>query len=157
MIDSKSVHIDAKSFWKLAKQCDNKIKPCQKSGNDLNLWYFNVFDFSKIDYKALESLTSRLKKFANVITTDGYAVSFVFKKTVSIQDEPRREPKAPKDFADIFDDADIWVVDPGISTYLLQLTLQSMDISEQQIWKNTIICVVTILLQENEKDTKSVI
>ncbi|PHZ16467.1 uncharacterized protein RHIMIDRAFT_266181, partial [Rhizopus microsporus ATCC 52813] len=38
----------------------------------------------------------------NVITTDGYAVSFVFKKTVSIQDEPRREPKAPKDFADIF-------------------------------------------------------
>ncbi|CEG83052.1 hypothetical protein RMATCC62417_17028 [Rhizopus microsporus] len=50
----------------------------------------------------------------NVITTDGYAVSF--KKTVSIQDEPRREPKAPKDFANIVDDAEIWAVDPGIST-----------------------------------------
>ncbi|ORE02865.1 hypothetical protein BCV72DRAFT_316723, partial [Rhizopus microsporus var. microsporus] len=27
----------------------------------------------------------------------------------------RREPKAPKDFADIVDDAEIWVIDPGIS------------------------------------------
>jgi hypothetical protein len=42
-----------------------------------------------------------------VITTDGYAVSFMFKKTVSIQDEPRREPKTPKGFVDIFDDAEI--------------------------------------------------
>ncbi|KAG1175000.1 hypothetical protein G6F70_000727 [Rhizopus microsporus] len=64
----------------------------------------------------LDSLTSRSKKFANVITTDGYAVSFMFKKTVSIQDEPKREPKTPKDFADIIDDAEIWAVDPGIST-----------------------------------------
>ncbi|CEJ00443.1 hypothetical protein RMCBS344292_14498 [Rhizopus microsporus] len=75
----------------------------------------NVFDFSKIGYKTLESLTSRSKKFTNVITTDGYAVSFMFKKTVSIQDEPRTEPKTPKDFADIVDDAEIWAVDPGIS------------------------------------------
>jgi hypothetical protein len=50
-----------------------------------------------------------------MITTDGYAVSFMFKKTVSIQDESRREPKTPKDFADIVDDAEIWAVDPGIS------------------------------------------
>jgi hypothetical protein len=49
-----------------------------------------------------------------VITTDGYAVSFMFKKTVSIQDEPRREPKTPKDFTDIVDDAEVWAVDPGI-------------------------------------------
>ncbi|CEG79937.1 hypothetical protein RMATCC62417_14342 [Rhizopus microsporus] len=39
----------------------------------------------------------------------------MFKKIVSIQDEPRREPKTPKDFADIVDDAEIWVVDPDIS------------------------------------------
>ena len=51
-----------------------------------------------------------------MITTDGYAVSFIFKKTASIQDEPKREPKTPKDFADIVDDAEIWAVDPGIST-----------------------------------------
>ncbi|CEI95043.1 hypothetical protein RMCBS344292_09244 [Rhizopus microsporus] len=89
-IDSKSIQIDAQ--------------------------YFNVFDFSKIGYKTLESLTSRSKKFTNVITTDGYAVFFMFKKTVSIQDEPRREPKTPKDFVDIVDDAEIWAVDPGIST-----------------------------------------
>ncbi|CEI97429.1 hypothetical protein RMCBS344292_11561 [Rhizopus microsporus] len=94
-VDSKSIQIDAQSFWKLAKQCDNKIKP---------------------GYKTLESLTSRSKKFAKVITTDGYAVSFMFKKTVSIQGEPRKEPKTPKDFADIVDDAEIWAVDPGIST-----------------------------------------
>ncbi|CEG81449.1 hypothetical protein RMATCC62417_15653 [Rhizopus microsporus] len=52
----------------------------------------------------------------NVITTDDYAVSFISKKTVAIHNEPRREPKTPKDFADIVDDAEIWVVDPGIST-----------------------------------------
>ncbi|CEI88061.1 hypothetical protein RMCBS344292_02462 [Rhizopus microsporus] len=115
-IDSKSVQIDAQAFWRLAKQCDNKIKPGQKNDNDLTLWYFNVFDFSKVGYKTLESLTSRSKKFANVITTDGYAVSFMFKKTVSIQDEPRKESKTPKDSADIVDDAEIWAVDPGIST-----------------------------------------
>ncbi|PHZ12845.1 uncharacterized protein RHIMIDRAFT_280697 [Rhizopus microsporus ATCC 52813] len=38
----------------------------------------------------------------NVIITDGYAVSFIFKKTVAIHDEPRREPETPKDFADIY-------------------------------------------------------
>ena len=82
----------------------------------------------------LDSLTSRSKKFAyvclhgfsfglnkccycrDVITTDGYALSFIFKKTVSIQDEPKREPKTPKDFVDIVDDAGIWDVDPSIST-----------------------------------------
>ncbi|CEI91879.1 hypothetical protein RMCBS344292_06156 [Rhizopus microsporus] len=80
-IDSKSIQIDAQAFWRLAKQCDNKIKP---------------------GYKRLESLTSRSKKFAY--------------KTASIQDEPKREPKTPKDFADIVDDAEIWAVDPGIST-----------------------------------------
>ncbi|CEG72553.1 hypothetical protein RMATCC62417_08096 [Rhizopus microsporus] len=106
-IDSKSIQIDAQSFWKLAKQCDNKIKLGQKNDNDLTLWYFNVSGFSKIGYKTLDSLTSRSKKFANVITTDSYAVSFMFKKTVSIQDEPRREPKIPKDFADIVGDAEI--------------------------------------------------
>ena len=65
-IDSKSIQIDAQAFWRLAKQCDNKIKPGQKNDNDLILWYFNVFDFSKIGYKTLESLTSRSKKFAYV-------------------------------------------------------------------------------------------
>ncbi|CEJ01724.1 hypothetical protein RMCBS344292_15745 [Rhizopus microsporus] len=132
-IDSKSIQIDAQAFWRLAKQCDNKIKPGQKCDNDLTLLYFNVFDFSKIGYKTLESLTSCSKKFThvclhvfsfslnkcchcrNVITTDGYAISFMFKKTPSIQDEPRREPKTPKDFADIVDNAEIWAVDPGIS------------------------------------------
>ncbi|KAL4205885.1 hypothetical protein AB4K20DRAFT_1925791, partial [Rhizopus microsporus] len=63
-IDSKSIQIDAQSFWKLAEQCDIKIKPGQKNDNDLTLWCFNVFDFSKIGYKTLESLTSRSKKFA---------------------------------------------------------------------------------------------
>ncbi|CEJ01632.1 hypothetical protein RMCBS344292_15655 [Rhizopus microsporus] len=115
-IDSKSIQIDAQSFWKLAKQCDNNIKSGQKNDNDLTLWYFNVFDFSKIGYKTLESLTSRSKEFANVITTDGYAVSFMFKKTVSIQGEYKREPKTPKNFVDIVDDAEIWAVDLGIST-----------------------------------------
>ncbi|ORE10450.1 hypothetical protein BCV72DRAFT_313669 [Rhizopus microsporus var. microsporus] len=90
-IASKSIQIDAQAFWRLAKQCDNKIKPGQKDDNDLTLWYFNVFEFSKIGYKTLNSLTSRPKKFA-------------------------REPKTPKDFADIADDAEIWTVDPGIST-----------------------------------------
>ena len=33
-IDSKGIQIDAQSFWKLAKQCDNKIKPDQKNDND---------------------------------------------------------------------------------------------------------------------------
>ncbi|KAG1174318.1 hypothetical protein G6F70_000895 [Rhizopus microsporus] len=97
-IDSKSIQVDAQSFWKLAKQCDNKIKP---------------------GYKPLESLNSRPKKFANVITTNGYALSFMFKKTVSFQDELKREPKTPKDFADIVDDAEIWAVDPGISTIFI--------------------------------------
>ena len=133
-IDSKSIYIDAQSFWKLAKQCDNKIKPDQKNDNDLTLWYCNVFDFSTIGYKTLEILTSRSKKFTyvclhgfsvglnkcchcrNVITTDGYAISFMFKKTVSIQDEPKRESKTPKDSADIVDDAEIWAVDSDIST-----------------------------------------
>ncbi|CEG65139.1 hypothetical protein RMATCC62417_01990 [Rhizopus microsporus] len=101
-IDSKSIQIDAQSFWKLAKQCDNKIKPSQKNDNDLTLWYFNVFDFSKIGYKTLESLTSRSKKFTY--------------KIASIQYEPGRGPKTTKDFADIVDDAEIWAVDPGIST-----------------------------------------
>ncbi|CEG75868.1 hypothetical protein RMATCC62417_10844 [Rhizopus microsporus] len=114
--DSKIIQVDAQSFWKLAKKCDNKIKPGQKNDNDLILWYFNIFDFSKIGYKTLGSLTSRPKKFANVTTTDGYAVPFMFKKTVSIQDESRREPKTPKDFADIVDDAETWAIDPGIST-----------------------------------------
>ena len=41
-IDYNSVQIDAQSFWKLAKQCGNKIKPGQKNDNDLTLWYFNV-------------------------------------------------------------------------------------------------------------------
>ncbi|KAG1455395.1 hypothetical protein G6F57_015305 [Rhizopus arrhizus] len=54
-IDSKSIQIDAQSFWKLVKQCDNKIKPGQKNNNDLTLWYFNVFGFSKIGYKILEA------------------------------------------------------------------------------------------------------
>ena len=36
-IDSKSIQVDAQSFWKLAKQCDNKIKPGQKNDNDLIL------------------------------------------------------------------------------------------------------------------------
>ncbi|CEG63410.1 hypothetical protein RMATCC62417_00555 [Rhizopus microsporus] len=94
-IDSKSIQIDGQAFWRLAKQCNNKIK---------------------LGYKTLESLTSRSKKFTNVITTNGYAVSFMFKKIVSIQDEPRRELKTPKDFVDIVDDAEIWAVDPGIST-----------------------------------------
>ncbi|KAL4211882.1 hypothetical protein AB4K20DRAFT_1958851 [Rhizopus microsporus] len=94
-IDSKSIQIDVQSFWKLGKQCDNKIK----SG-----------------YKTLESLTSRSKEFANVITTDVYAISFMFKKTVSIQDKYKREPKTPKNSVDIVDDAEIWAVDPGIST-----------------------------------------
>ncbi|KAL4209509.1 hypothetical protein AB4K20DRAFT_1977567 [Rhizopus microsporus] len=67
-IDYNSVQIDAQSFWKLAKQCGNKIKPGQKNDNDLTLWYFNVFDVSKIGYKTLKSLQSRPKKFANVIT-----------------------------------------------------------------------------------------
>ncbi|ORE08773.1 hypothetical protein BCV72DRAFT_303445 [Rhizopus microsporus var. microsporus] len=48
-------------------------------------------------------------------------MAFIFEQnkcchSVSIQDEPRREPKASKDFADIVDDAEIWAVDPGIST-----------------------------------------
>ncbi|CEJ04963.1 hypothetical protein RMCBS344292_18911 [Rhizopus microsporus] len=33
-IDSKSIQIGAQSFWKLAKQYDNKIKPDQKNDND---------------------------------------------------------------------------------------------------------------------------
>ena len=65
-IDYNSVQIDAQSFWKLAKQCGNKIKPGQKNDNDLTLWYFNVFDVSKIGYKTLKSLQSRPKKFAYV-------------------------------------------------------------------------------------------
>ncbi|PHZ07471.1 uncharacterized protein RHIMIDRAFT_242575 [Rhizopus microsporus ATCC 52813] len=48
----------------------------------------------------------------NVIITDGYAVFFMFKRAASIQGEPRREPKAPKGFTDIADDAEIWDVDP---------------------------------------------
>ncbi|CEI92154.1 hypothetical protein RMCBS344292_06424 [Rhizopus microsporus] len=94
-------------------------------------------DVSRIGYKPLESLNSRPKKFAyvclhvfsiglskccqcrNVITTNGYALSFMFKKTVSFQDELKREPKTPKDFADIVDDAEIWAVDPGISTIFI--------------------------------------
>ncbi|ORE03854.1 hypothetical protein BCV72DRAFT_314262, partial [Rhizopus microsporus var. microsporus] len=87
-----------KSFGDLPSNV-NKIKPSQKNDNDLTLWYFNVFDFSKIGYKTLESLTSRLKKLAY---------------TVAIQDEPRREPKTPKDSADSVDDAEIWAADPGI-------------------------------------------
>ncbi|CEG76575.1 hypothetical protein RMATCC62417_11459 [Rhizopus microsporus] len=120
-IDSKSIQINAQAFWRSAKRCDNKIKPGQKNDNELALWYFNVFDFSKIGYKILDSLTSRPKKFANVIITDGYAVSFMFKKTVAIQDEPRRELKTPKDFADIVDNAEIWAVDPGISTIFTEV------------------------------------
>ena len=69
-IDSKSIQIDAQSFWKLAEQCDIKIKPGQKNDNDLTLWCFNVFDFSKIGYKTLESLTSCSKKFAYVCLHD---------------------------------------------------------------------------------------
>ncbi|ORE08859.1 hypothetical protein BCV72DRAFT_322503, partial [Rhizopus microsporus var. microsporus] len=65
-IESKSIQINTQSFWRLAKQCDNKIKPVQKDDNDFTLWYFNVFDFSKIGYKIFESLTSRSKKFAYV-------------------------------------------------------------------------------------------
>ena len=65
-IDSKSIQIDVQFFWKLGKQCDNKIKPGQKNNNNLTLWYFNVFDFSKTGYKTLESLNSRSKKFAYV-------------------------------------------------------------------------------------------
>ena len=51
-----------------------------------------------------------------MITTDVYAISFMFKKTVSIQDKYKREPKTPKNSVDIVDDAEIWAVDPGIST-----------------------------------------
>ena len=40
---------------------------------------------------------------------------------------------------------------------LLQLILQNMNASELQVWKNPIIYVVTILLQEDKKNTKSVI
>ncbi|CEI88761.1 hypothetical protein RMCBS344292_03139 [Rhizopus microsporus] len=40
----------------------------------------------------------------------------MFKKTASIQNELRREPKAPKDFADIVGNVEVWAVDPGIST-----------------------------------------
>ncbi|KAG1211636.1 hypothetical protein G6F69_004417 [Rhizopus microsporus] len=92
-IDSKSIQIDTQAFWRLAKQCDNKIKPGQKNNNDLTL--------------CLRT---------NVITTDGYAVPFIFKKTVVIHDESTKAPKTPKDFVDIVDDAKIWAVDPGIST-----------------------------------------
>ncbi|KAG1169702.1 hypothetical protein G6F70_006912 [Rhizopus microsporus] len=74
-IDSKSIQIDVQFFWKLGKQCDNKIKPGQKNNNNLTLWYFNVFDFSKTGYKTLESLNSRSKKFANVITKRKYKQS----------------------------------------------------------------------------------
>ncbi|KAL4215356.1 hypothetical protein AB4K20DRAFT_1964150 [Rhizopus microsporus] len=89
----------------------------QKNNNDLTLWYFNVFDVSKIGYKTLESLHSRPNSLrTNVITTDGYAVPFIFKKTVVIHDESTKAPKTPKDFADIVDDVEIWAVDPGIST-----------------------------------------
>ncbi|KAL4206642.1 hypothetical protein AB4K20DRAFT_1989266 [Rhizopus microsporus] len=69
-IDSKSIQIDVQFFWKLGKQCDNKIKPGQKNNNNLTLWYFNVFDFSKTGYKTLESLNSRSKKFAYLITLE---------------------------------------------------------------------------------------
>ncbi|ORE14011.1 hypothetical protein BCV71DRAFT_276871, partial [Rhizopus microsporus] len=36
-IDSKGIQTDAQSFWKLAKQCDNKIKSGQKNDNNLTL------------------------------------------------------------------------------------------------------------------------
>ncbi|CEG75062.1 hypothetical protein RMATCC62417_10170 [Rhizopus microsporus] len=39
----------------------------------------------------------------------------MFKKTVAIHYDLRREPKTPKDFADIVDDAEVWAVVPGIS------------------------------------------
>ncbi|ORE07552.1 hypothetical protein BCV72DRAFT_304532 [Rhizopus microsporus var. microsporus] len=65
----------------------------------------------------------------------------MFKITVSIQGEPRREPKTPKDFADIVDDAEIWAVDPGIS-----VIFTAVDSTGQKH-----------LLQEDEKNTKSVI
>ncbi|CEI92614.1 hypothetical protein RMCBS344292_06868 [Rhizopus microsporus] len=174
-IDSKSIQIDAQSFWKLAKQCDNKIKPGQKNDNDLTLWYFNAFDFSKLGYKTLESLTSRPKKFAyvclhvftiglskcchcrNVITTDGYAIYFMFKKTVFIQDEPRREPKTPRILLISLTMLKFGLLILVYQPSLLRLTPQDMSVSELQAWKNTIIYVVTILLQEDEKNTKSVI
>ncbi|KAG1236477.1 hypothetical protein G6F67_001961 [Rhizopus microsporus] len=82
--------------------------------------YFSLLPLYKIDsksYKTLESLHSRPNSLrTNVITTDGYAVPFIFKKTVVIHDESTKAPKTPKDFVDIVDDAKIWAVDPGIST-----------------------------------------
>ncbi|CEG76752.1 hypothetical protein RMATCC62417_11609 [Rhizopus microsporus] len=56
----------------------------------------------------------------------------MFKKTVAIQEEPRREPKTPKDFADIVDDAEIWAVDPGIST-----TYTAVDSTEHERVRTT--------------------
>ncbi|CEG73520.1 hypothetical protein RMATCC62417_08883 [Rhizopus microsporus] len=35
---------------------------------------------------------------------------------ISNTSEPAREPEIPKNFADMVDDAEIWTVDPGIST-----------------------------------------
>ncbi|PHZ10819.1 uncharacterized protein RHIMIDRAFT_244703 [Rhizopus microsporus ATCC 52813] len=107
---------------------DSKNQTRSKNDNYLTLWYFNVFDFSKIGYKTLDSLTSRPKKLVNVITTNGYAVSFMFKKVVAIHDEPRREPKTPKDFADIADDTEIWAVDPDISA-----TFTAVDSTEHAL------------------------
>ncbi|KAL4215254.1 hypothetical protein AB4K20DRAFT_1972830 [Rhizopus microsporus] len=92
-IDSKSIQIDTQAFWRLAKQCDNKIKPGQKNNNDLTLWYFNATRYLKLD------LTFQ-----------------IVCKTVVIHDESTKAPKTPKDFVDIVDDAKIWAVDPGIST-----------------------------------------
>ncbi|CEG73559.1 hypothetical protein RMATCC62417_08916 [Rhizopus microsporus] len=71
--------------------------------------------------------------------------------------ELTREPEIPKDFADIVDDAEIWAVDPGISIIFTAVDSTGMNVLELQTWKSIIIYVVTILLQEDEKNTKSVI
>ncbi|RCH81488.1 hypothetical protein CU097_002475, partial [Rhizopus azygosporus] len=88
----------------------------KKAESDLTDFYYHLFNFTKLGFRTRDSLTGGKKKFKNVITTDGYSISFLFTRTVK---RYLATTKNPSDFIDdIRNGCDIWGVDPGVSTIL---------------------------------------
>ncbi|KAG2206160.1 hypothetical protein INT47_003809 [Mucor saturninus] len=87
-----------------------------------------LFNFPKLGFRTRESLTTGKKTFNNVITTDGYSVSFLFtrlvKRSIALKSNPT-------DFvSDIRNGCTVWGVDPGIIDLIT--TVDSSEDKERQ-------------------------
>ncbi|KAL0073024.1 hypothetical protein J3Q64DRAFT_1702559 [Phycomyces blakesleeanus] len=115
----RSVQIDAQTFWRLAKESGIEDYPkSSKNEEMLSDFYYKLFDFSKIGFRARESISIGRKIFKNAVYSDGYSISFLFSRVSKKSNYNATQKKVVRFLNEIEDRCQVWVLDHGITAVL---------------------------------------